>query len=275
MKKSMQRASKTTSKPNAKSNANRLSRKNIHNRDKDISFQEYGHIYNVKGDKSYTSVTKLVHRYVAPFDAKKVIASILEKGTNVKYIGMTAEEIDTMWKQNGKEAREAGTKMHYGIECHYNDVTLPTLWDNLTAEQEQFSNFLTDHPHLEAYRTEWAVYDEEHHLSGSIDMVFKNSNGKFDIYDWKRTKEIKTSGFSKFKSPILSYLPDTNFWHYSLQLNIYKYILETNYSMEIGDLYLVAIYPGQTNYIKYKAPDLQNEVREIIAEHKLKLTPSL
>ena len=35
---------------------------NFHERDKDISFKEEGHIYTVKGNTNNTSVTTLVHR---------------------------------------------------------------------------------------------------------------------------------------------------------------------------------------------------------------------
>ena len=36
---------------------------NQHNRDKNIKFYEEGHIYDVKGDKTYTSVTTFVHSF--------------------------------------------------------------------------------------------------------------------------------------------------------------------------------------------------------------------
>ena len=59
-----------------------------------------------------------------------------------------------------------------------------------SIEYEFFQNFVKDHPHLEAYRTEWCVYDEDLKIAGSIDMVFKDTrNGEFYIYDWKRTKK--------------------------------------------------------------------------------------
>ena len=31
-------------------------------------------------------------------------------------------------------------------------------------------------------------------------MVFKNNNGGYDIYDWKRSKDIKKRGFNNFKN---------------------------------------------------------------------------
>ena len=95
-----------------------------------------------------------------------------------------------------------------------------------------------DFPELKPYRTEGCVYYEELKLSGSIDMIFENPDGTLQIYDWKRCKEISyDSSFGKFaKTPCISHLPDTNFWHYSLQLNVYRAILELKYGKKVTGL---------------------------------------
>ena len=63
-------------------------------------------------------------------------------------------------------------------------------------------------------------------------------------------------------NPIISHLPDTNFWHYALQLNIYKYILEKNYNKHIGKMVLVCLHPNNLNnsYQLFEVPNLQNEI---------------
>jgi len=113
--------------------------------------------------------------------------------------------------------------MHYDIECYYNEC--PN--DNESIEYNYFKNFLKDYKHLKPYRTEWTVFHEDVKISGSIDMIFEKPNGHLLIYDWKRCKEItKTNGFNKWgNKECIQHLPDTNFWHYSLQLNTYKTIL--------------------------------------------------
>ena len=72
------------------------------------------------------------------------------------------------------------------------------------------------------------IYDEELKIAGSIDMVFKELDGTLSIYDWKRSKEIvQESRFNEYSiDSVINYIPDTNYWHYCLQLNVYKAILE-------------------------------------------------
>jgi hypothetical protein len=63
-------------------------------------------------------------------------------------------------------------------------------------------------------------------------------------------------------------LPDTNFWHYSLQLNTYKAILERNYEKKVTDLYLVQLHPIQDGYRLIKCADLSNEISELFEYRK-------
>jgi hypothetical protein len=88
------------------------------------------------------------------------------------------------------------------------------------------------------------------------------------IYDWKRCREItKTNRANKFAThPAIEHLPDTNYWHYALQLNIYKYILQTKYGKTITDLYLIVLHPEAQNYQRIKLPDLQTEVSALFEE---------
>jgi hypothetical protein len=88
------------------------------------------------------------------------------------------------------------------------------------------------------------------------------------IYDWKRCREItKTNRANKFAThTAIEHIPDTNFWHYALQLNIYKYILQTKYGKTVTDLYLIVLHPEAQNYQRIKLPNLQAEVTELFEE---------
>ena len=157
--------------------------------------------------------------------------------------------------------------MHLAIQQFLNgayDVIKPEVKD--TPEFQFFMNFWNDHgADLEPYRAEWSVYSEEHMLCGQIDMLFRRkSDGKFLIYDWKRSKEIKTSNpWGKGFAP-LNHLDDCNYWHYTLQLNVYRWILENLYDMEIADMYLIICHPDNKNYKRMRLNRLDYEVEEML-----------
>ena len=110
------------------------------------------------------------------------------------------------------------------------------------------------------------IYDDNVKMSGSIDMVYENvEDGTLSIYDWKRCKSIdKTNGWNKFAiTECISHLPDSNFWHYALQLNTYKTILERNYGKRVTDMYLVRLHPDSSTYQLLKVPVLENEMNDL------------
>lgn len=244
-----------------------LEERNKHLRDNDITFDEGPHIYTIKGDSSFTSVTTWVHRHFAKFDSDKIIKNMMnsKNWTKSKYYGKTADEIKADWDKNKNEAADAGTKMHFDIECFYNECYKN---DNDSIEFNYFKNFQEEvGSKMTPYRTEWMVYHEEYRLAGSIDMIFENPDGTLQIYDWKRCKEIKKiNAWDKYAiTPELDHLPDTNYWHYSLQLNTYKRILEQKYGKKVTDMYLVCLHPNNSNsnYLRLKVPDLQGELDEV------------
>ena len=155
--------------------------------------------------------------------------------------------------------------MHYDIECYYNDMKI----DNTSVEYSYFEKFKEDFKHLKPYRTEWMVWDKELKLAGSIDMLFTDRHNNLLIYDWKRCRQIKMSNkWQSSTNPIFSELPDTNFWHYSLQLNIYKYLLEKNYGKQVVGLFLIFLHPENKNksYIRLEVPDLQDKIHQFAQE---------
>jgi len=243
---------------------------NKHERDDNIVFDEEPHIYYVSNNPIKTSVTTLVHQYFEKFESDRIIDNMMNSRYwyKNKYFGMTKEEIKDQWSNNGLLATTEGTKFHKTIEQYYNkwELAHPD-----TPEFGMFLEFAKDHENeLTAYRTEWEIYDEKYDLAGSIDMIFKNNDGTYSIYDWKRTKEIKMkNGYRKHGLHEMLNYPDCNYIHYSLQLNIYKYMLETKYGLNIRDMYLVCCHPDYDKYKKIEVVDLQTEVQGILSKREV------
>lgn len=264
---------KTFKRNNKMSQLNYLSDINKHDRDSHITFDEGPHIYTIDGDSDYLSVTTWNHSHFKEFNADRIIDRMMnsKNWVNSEYYGMSKEEIKNKWNKNRDEAAEAGTKMHYDIECYYNNVKV----NNNSTEFEYFDKFTKDFPNLKPYRTEWMVWDADLKLAGSIDMLFINENNELEIYDWKRCKNIKKDNkWDKAKTKCISHIQDTNYWHYALQLNTYKAILEKNYDKKISKMCLICLHPNNenNNYLRYELPDLTEEINSLFEYRKLMLT---
>lgn len=252
-----------------------LQTKHVHERDAFVSFEEATHVYTVHGELGYTSVTTWNHQHFRPFDQDAIIDKIMRNPKMIhdptyKYFGKTAEDIKSDWEQNRNAASAAGTSLHLDIEHFFNDVVV----DNTSTEYGYFvafwNDFRAEFPHVRPYRTEWVVYYEEMKIAGSIDMVFENTqDGTLWIYDWKRSKQIEYEPNSyrpEFSTTdCISHLPDTNFWHYTLQLNMYKFILESKYNATISKMCLVCLHPDNVykSYELFEVAPLCKEIQDL------------
>ena len=273
-----------------------LQSRNKNERDDLIKFYAKGHKYEIITDPktNYTSVTKWNHSHFPKFDQDAIIEKIFKSkgwGPENKYWGQTAEQIKASWKANGESSAGAGTKLHEEIEHFMNNGNLnlnsaythKDLWENYkndpnrgiipyTAEWEYFLQFINDYPDMKPYRTEWMIFDEDLKIAGSIDMVYENPDGTLSIYDWKRSKDIsKINGWDNFaKNPLISHLHDTNFWHYALQLNTYKAILERKYGKTVTKLCLVRLHPDnqEETYELLDVPILTKEMEDLFEERQ-------
>ena len=269
-------------------NCNILSETNRHERDANIMFFEQDHKYCITTDpdSKYTSVTTWVHSHFPKFDADDIINKMMSGKSwkrGHKYWGKTADQIKQQWSDNGSAVSGAGTDLHYDIECFMNNDTLPpkythrdlleanTIHKNTSVEWSYFMQFVADTPNLRPYRTEWCVYNDDLKISGSIDMIYENPDGSLSIYDWKRSKEISAiNKFNKFAvSESICHLPDSNFWHYAMQLNTYKALIESKYGKKVKELFLVRLHPDAEDktYDLIKLPILSNEITNLLQIH--------
>lgn len=276
----------------------KLARENHHPFDDRITFDEPTHIYTIDGDSSYTSVTTFLHHQFPPFHPGPVAANLLapfytngrpnknayraKAIENIRSVesSLTDEEViialnDTTTEHYKREHQAimdtwsatstAGTKIHSDIEYFYNGEPRP----NDSIEYEYFERFRLDFetqfPQYRPYRTEWTVFYKELKIAGSIDMVYENTeDGTLMIYDWKRVKDIKYEAYKdECGLGVCSDLPNTNFWHYSLQLNTYKAILESQYGKTVTALRLVRLYPDAPTYELHDCHDLQDKVKSL------------
>jgi hypothetical protein len=250
-----------------------LARANPHPRDARVTFVEDTHTYFVDGSSDgYISCTTLIHSLFGHFDADAVIAKMMAspRWRHSQYFGMTPDEIKKKWDENRDSAAAAGTAMHLNLERYYNFEEHSTEG----REWEMFAAFRDDHPRLEAHRTEMIVFAEDLKIAGSIDMLYHDPDepGAFIIADWKRSKEIKMSNrWQSGTHSLTEELEDCNFIHYSLQLSLYKYVLEKYYGMKVNDRFIVVLHPNQETYLKIPTRDMDDVIAALMDERRIEV----
>jgi hypothetical protein len=260
----------------------RLAVKNAHPRDERISFEEETHTYTIDGTKEgWTSCTGFIHGFFGAFDADAVIKKMMRssKWPESKYYGMTAEAIKKQWADSGAEASEAGTRMHLDIEHYNNAEPVGNLagdeWTpNPGPEWEYFLEYERKHRLKHGFvpfRTEWLVFKEDIKLAGSIDMLYMKPDGTLAIYDWKRAKDMKFENPYQSGRYPLDHLPDTNYWHYSLQLNIYRRMIEEFYGYTVSEMALVVLHPNNKSFKVIMLNRMDDEVTAMFEDRREKL----
>lgn len=210
-------------------------------------FDEQEHKYFYEGAPVQFSVTQFIERYSKPFDSETISKKYAEKH------GLKQQEVLDDWKRKGDISAFAGTIVHKFLqEGKEHRIYVPTYDDNVLhglSEQVELrvkkllpkaKAFLEDtEGKLIPVKLEYIVGYEQY-IAGSIDMLCWNKTKKeLQIWDYKNIKEMTTTNFfgESMYSPF--YCPDCSLNHYSVQLSMYKAILEMVTGLNIGACNLV------------------------------------
>ena len=105
-------------------------------------------------------------------------------------------------------------------------------------------------------------------LAGQADALFVDLDGAITILDWKRTKCIRFDNpYRSLKEP-LQHLPDSNGWLYCLQLNVYRWMLETEFGMRVSSMWLGQVHPCLARAKLIQVPSMREEL-ELIVEDQI------
>lgn len=248
-----------------------------HINDDRISFDEANHDYFVDGKKIKFSVTEIIDKFFPEFDsnywAERKAKEKLEKD-HIDYDSEILESVINQildgWEKKRIDAASRGTILHEQIEDFYNSKPR----NEYPPEFEYFKNFHNKYKRLKPYRTEWRIYDESLSLAGTIDMVYEKENGELFIFDWKRTSKLLDQNEQVILKDFnygfdgLSHIADNSFNRYSLQQNVYKFMLENYYNKKISSMNLLVLHPNYKNYIHVKLPNMKNEAEFLISKAK-------
>ena len=264
--------------------------------------------WNVDDNEKYISVTTLIHQFTQPFDkdfwsAYKTLEKLLPKEswvvekksllTSKKFdpellevyniskdeFNKAQQELLDLWDEENRKSCERGTKIHLDIENSFytkaKDISLQKFGIGGKFECKK------DYPELDlqygAY-PEYLIYyesdDKVIRLAGQIDLIVKSGNEIY-LVDHKTSKKIEQkSGYNsstrssvKMKYP-LNNLPDCNFYHYTMQLSTYAWMLQKiNPNFIIKDL-ILNHYDHNGKNTLYRCQYLKDEVEKMLYFHK-------
>jgi len=223
-----------------------LYEKNKHGRDHLILFEEKTHTYYVDWEqtanfsKTNYSVSALSKQFFSKFDAVNISKYIKKDDPDTPYFGKTAEEIREMWQTTGKKAAEYGTLCHSILEDYYNTGIIDTISH---ADKKEVFQFIDWNKTMMAkgfdpYRVEWRLCSsEKYKIVGTLDLICVDPSRTtedvlaFVLYDHKFSKGINMTGYKgKRGFGPCAELEDCNFSHYTIAMNMYRYLLENFYS---------------------------------------------
>ena len=264
--------------------------------------------WNVDDNEKYISVTTLIHQFTQPFDkdfwsAYKTLEKLLPKEswvvekksllTSKKFdpellevyniskdeFNKAQQELLDLWDEENRKSCERGTKIHLDMENSFytkaKDISLQKFGIGGKFECKK------DYPELDlqygAY-PEYLIYyesdDKVIRLAGQIDLIVKSGNEIY-LVDHKTNKKIdQKSGYNsstrssvKMKYP-LNNLPDCNFYHYTMQLSTYAWMLQKiNPNFIIKDL-ILNHYDHNGKNTLYRCQYLKDEVEKMLYFHK-------
>ena len=133
---------------------------------------------------------------------------------------------------------------------------------------DQFYNEVVVKRGIEPWRTEWRIAAPDISLGGSVDFVGKCLDGTYAIIDWKRSKNLEANinnGYGRKAKTPLEHIDDCEGSKYFLQLNLYRYILQKYYNLNISTMILTSFHPNQAKYFHIDVPIWENEIESIMS----------
>lgn len=173
-----------------------------------------------------------------------------------------AKEPDNIYRN---AAALEGSKLHKDIE-HYLSNN-PT--NNPTIEFQYFKQFMRDHEEQMPYKTEWRINSNSLALTGCIDILTKDKNNNYYLYDWKRVSKINMTSSNKSINPPQLHVDDCNYIKYALQLNLYSVLLKREHNIEVHKMAIVQLHPTLPNYKKLDVPNMEKEINIILSSNRL------
>lgn len=201
----------------------------------DFKYIDENHSYWL-GDERLVSVTQYLSKFKQPFDTERWSKHSAQKE------GVSQQTILERWDAKSKLSLEKGTIVHNAAEAIIKgeEIDISGLPNEAHAAKKLW-DYLKDKHKAKTLKTEWIVGDKQAMIAGRIDALIQlEYQGEMvtSLLDWK-TGTIKLHNkYEKMKTPF-NQLEDCSLNHYSIQLSLYRLILERNLGIKLSHGLLV------------------------------------
>lgn len=219
-----------------------------------LSFEEGTHTYTFKG-RNLNSVSKVIASYQKPFPYDIVLAATAKKH------GIKPQDLADEWQQKNSDSVILGNYVHGMAEdiIFGRDIKSPKealVDDVITVKNAQIYENAINSLKKSFINNGCTVFSElklchpGFNVAGTSDIVvLDKSKSKVRVMDFK-TNRMKYKGkeFDKGNNKLLppfDYLDDSKLNIYTMQINIYSYLLFSQYGYNVSDGRIIHFDDGE------------------------------
>ena len=240
----------------------------------EIEFDENLHKYSFKG-KTLWGTTSVIKEFVEPFDGeywsqikadqrnrlalRDSFCPYLYEETKL----ITSADILVEWD----EIRDVASRRGKFIHAYLEDVLQKKHRTDTNPMLSGVIKYLNEAYYGNVLGCEVVMHDG--HFAGTLDLLVEHQ-GKYIIRDWKTNRQFRKK--CKYNSRMLAPLgkiPATEYYLYTLQLNMYRYLLKPKY--DVTKLEIVW-FDHDGNYEVIELPIVEDYLMLMLNAHK-KLHP--
>jgi hypothetical protein len=196
----------------------------------EIKFDKASHTYTWKG-RNLTAVSSVIKEIVPEFDRAGLSAKVAKRE------GKPVSVILAEWDAKRDKAAANGTAMHAQIQN-----TIGGGQDEGGVEWRAWRTWWDGASKTITVRdVEKIIGDAEFGIAGTLDaLVDSQKSGLAHILDWKSNSKFRMrNDWGTKLLPPFDDLDDCEFERYSIQVSLYRLILERNGEPEMGDSWLI------------------------------------
>ena len=241
-------------------------------KDRNFTFDEESHTYRYDSTK-YDSVTTFLKTFKVPFDREYWSKRKAEER------GVDVSVVLNEWQQKANNANSLGTRVHKWIEDFWSG-NAPAVPEDVVL-RERIDKFMEVYDKrlsvLLPLKSELKIFSKKWRLAGTIDQPFlfwaDDHNMPFLIIgDWKTNGDFKHDDHPKGRYKKLlrpfSHLYENSHNEYSIQISLYRLILEEEANIQTHDGFLCHLGPEGPAKL-YRTKDLREPLRAYLNDNRV------